>query len=104
MFIYKICKILIEKNYFIFFYLFIESDRNLYFITEKAKKESVVISMALLKLGVVCKRLGVSDKTLRNWDKRDFFKPAVVSPGGKRYYTEEQVEEFIKGNNKKAGE
>ena len=60
--------------------------------------------MALLKLGEVCKRLGVSDKTLRNWDKRDFFKPAVVSPGGKRYYTEEQVEEFIKGNNKKAGE
>lgn len=56
--------------------------------------------MALLKLGEVCKRLGVSDKTLRNWDKRDFFKPAVVSPGGKRYYTEEQVEEFLNSNKK----
>lgn len=39
-------------------------------------------------------RIGVHPATLRGWDKKGILKPAIRSPGGTRYYTEQQVTDY----------
>ena len=39
--------------------------------------------------------LGVSPRTLRNWDKSGILKPHHISVSGYRYYTEEQLKGFL---------
>ena len=36
------------------------------------------------------KLLSVTPQTLRNWDKKDYFKPSFVAMNGYRYYSENQ--------------
>ena len=42
------------------------------------------------------KQIGVCNGTLRLWDKAGTLKPAFVSPGGTRYYSDEQLNNILK--------
>lgn len=50
-----------------------------------------VIYMEYLSIGKMAKSLGVTEQTLRNWDKLGKLKPAYVAESGYRYYSEEQL-------------
>lgn len=41
--------------------------------------------------------VGVHPNTVRNWDRNGWLKPHHISPGGKRYYTQEQVDVVLSG-------
>ena len=59
----------------------------------------------LLKSSQVAKILGKTSRTLGNWDKKGILKPHHVDPSGYRYYTEEQINNFLEsyyGNYDKA--
>lgn len=47
--------------------------------------------MAYLSIGKMAKSLGVTEQTLRNWDKSGRLKPAYIAESGYRYYTDEQL-------------
>lgn len=47
--------------------------------------------MAYLSIGKMAKSLGVTEQTLRNWDKSGKLKPAYVAETGYRYYSDEQL-------------
>lgn len=47
--------------------------------------------MGYLSIGKMAKSLGVTEQTLRNWDKSGRLKPAYVAETGYRYYTDEQL-------------
>lgn len=51
--------------------------------------------MTMYSIGEFGKQIGVTPQTLRNWDKRGELKPAHVSQGGTRYYSEEQRNQFL---------
>lgn len=51
--------------------------------------------MKILKPNEVAKILGVSVKTLQKWDNNGTFK-ALRNHNNRRYYTQEQVDEYIK--------
>ena len=53
---------------------------------------------AFYKIGDFAREIGVSIQTLRNWDKDGTLKPAKVTEGGTRYYSEEQLFQY-KGTN-----
>lgn len=46
-------------------------------------------------IGETAEALGVSEQTLRNWDKAGRFKPHHKSPSGTRYYSQEQINAFL---------
>lgn len=46
---------------------------------------------AFYKIGEFSKKSGLSISTLRRWDKEDKLKPAKVTDGGTRLYSEEQL-------------
>ena len=51
------------------------------------------------------KMLNISSETLRNWGRKGILKPHYVAPSGYRYYTEEQINNFLEsyyGNYDKA--
>lgn len=52
--------------------------------------------MAYLSVGKMAKSLGVTEQTLRNWDKSGKLKPVYVAESGYRYYTDDQLAK-IKG-------
>lgn len=57
--------------------------------------------MALPKLvtfGKVRRALGVSAKTLREWDKQRLLSSYTRTPGGHRLYLEKEVIKFIEKN------
>lgn len=45
--------------------------------------------MEYLFIGKIVKSLGVTEQTLRNWDKSGRLKPAYVAETGYRYYSDE---------------
>ena len=47
--------------------------------------------MEYLSIGKMAKSLGVTEQTLRNWDKSGRLKPAYVAETGYRYYSDEQL-------------
>ena len=47
--------------------------------------------MEYLFIGKIAKSLGVTEQTLRNWDKSGRLKPAYVAETGYRYYSDEQL-------------
>ena len=54
--------------------------------------------MILLKyysIGQFAKAIGKTTKTLRNWDKEGILKPARVEQSGYRYYSQEQLDDFL---------
>jgi predicted site-specific integrase-resolvase len=51
--------------------------------------------LKFLGIGEAAKALGVSEQTLRNWEKRGWFVPHHKSAAGTRYYTQEQINAFL---------
>ena len=47
------------------------------------------------KIGDFAEKIGVSTATLRRWDKEGVLKPAKVTEGGTRYYSEAQYLQYI---------
>lgn len=43
------------------------------------------------------KRVGVSKNTIINWESQGFILPHHVSPTGRRFYTQEQVDAVLSG-------
>ena len=46
-------------------------------------------------IGKFSKATGISTSTLRRWDREDKSKPAFVSDGGTRYYSDEQLNKIL---------
>ena len=43
-------------------------------------------------------KIGISANTLRTWDKRGILKPAYITEGGRRLYTDEQAQSYLEDN------
>ena len=54
-----------------------------------------MILMKYYSIGQFAKEIGKTTKTLRNWDKEGKLKPARVEQSGYRYYSEEQLQQFL---------
>ena len=54
-----------------------------------------VIGLKYYSIGQFAKEIGKTTKTLRNWDKEGKLKPARVEQSGYRYYSEEQLQQFL---------
>ena len=52
----------------------------------------------LMSIGKFSKEIGVSISTLRTWDKTGYLKPAKVLDNGYRYYSDEQIDKYLKVN------
>ncbi len=50
----------------------------------------------LMKSGEAAAYIGVCTETLRRWDYHGILVPVYRKPNGHRYYSKEQVEEYIK--------
>jgi predicted site-specific integrase-resolvase len=49
----------------------------------------------LYSIGKFAKKIGVSVQTLRNWDSSGKLKPAKVTDGGTRYYSDSQLRKYL---------
>ena len=57
--------------------------------------------MKFLKISDFAEEIGVTTVTLRIWERQGLLIPHHKSPTGYRYYTEQQVEDFLNGNFKR---
>lgn len=53
--------------------------------------------VAFLTTPQFAKRIGVSKNTVINWERQGFIKPHHKSPTGRRFYSQEQVDEVLSG-------
>ena len=51
--------------------------------------------MKYYSIGEFADKIGKTNQTLRNWYKNNTFKPAYVTTGGTRYYSQEQLNNFL---------
>lgn len=51
--------------------------------------------MKYYSIGEFANKIGKSIQTLRNWDKKNILKPSHVTQGGTRYYSQEQLNNFL---------
>ncbi len=51
--------------------------------------------MKYYSIGEFANKIGKTVQTLRNWDKNGALKPAHVTAGGTRYYSQEQLNHFL---------
>lgn len=56
--------------------------------------------MELMSIGKFAKKIGVNVATLRRMEAKGELLPAHISSGGTRYYSTEQLKQFIGSNNK----
>ena len=54
-----------------------------------------MIGLKYYSIGQFAKEIGKTTKTLRNWDKEGKLKPARIEQSGYRYYSEEQLQQFL---------
>jgi DNA-binding transcriptional MerR regulator len=52
----------------------------------------------MYSIGKFAKLLGVTTQTLRNWHKSGELIPCMITRGGSRYYSEEQLKILKKGS------
>lgn len=57
-------------------------------------------SKKLYRIQEFADEIGVHAQTLRNWDKRGWLSPNHISPGGHRYYTYDQLRDYLQGKYK----
>lgn len=50
----------------------------------------------LISIGEAAKQLGVSQQTLRRWDKLELFQAIRASKSGNRYYRRQAIEDFLR--------
>lgn len=55
----------------------------------------------MISIGEAARRLGVSQQTLRRWDKQGIFSSVRINPAGNRYYNRQVVDNFIRGKSMK---
>jgi len=55
--------------------------------------------MGYLSIGEFAEAIGKTTQTIRNWDNTGYLKPAKIGKGGHRYYTQQQVDNYL-GKNK----
>ncbi len=55
----------------------------------------------LYSIGKFSKTIGVTTQTLRNWEKSGELMPCKVTKGKTRYYSEQQLSEYLNQDNKK---
>ena len=60
--------------------------------------------MAYYWISEFARLIGVTSVTLRAWDKADKLKPHHISPTGYRYYSEEQLQDYLGGSYGKRGD
>lgn len=48
----------------------------------------------MLSVSEVAKRFEVTPHTVRNWDRRGLIKANQVTPSGRKFYSEEQINKF----------
>ena len=51
--------------------------------------------MPYLSIGEFAEAIGKTTQTVRNWDNSGYLKPAKIGLGGHRYYTQEQVDNYL---------
>ena len=51
--------------------------------------------MKYYSIGEFANKIGKTIQTLRNWDKNEKLKPAYVTAGGTRYYSQEQLNQIL---------
>jgi predicted site-specific integrase-resolvase len=51
--------------------------------------------MKFYSIGEFAKLIGKTEQTLRNWDKKGILKPHHVTRAGHRYYSQEQLNNFL---------
>lgn len=51
--------------------------------------------MKYYSIGEFANKIGKTIQTLRNWDKNGTLKPAHITSGGTRYYSQEQLNHFL---------
>lgn len=56
---------------------------------------SEVKIMKYYSIGEFANKIGKNIQTLRNWDRNGTLKPAHITPGGTRYYSQEQLNHFL---------
>lgn len=49
------------------------------------------------KIGEFARLIGVSSATLRAWDDRGLLRPHHISPSGYRYYSTQQLRDYLSG-------
>lgn len=54
--------------------------------------------MKKYSIGQFSKEIGVTPQTLRNWDKANKLNPSHTSPSGHRYYSQQQVNNYLNLN------
>jgi predicted site-specific integrase-resolvase len=47
------------------------------------------------KAGEFARLIGITSVTLRNWDERGWLKPHHRSPAGYRFYSDEQLKDYL---------
>lgn len=57
--------------------------------------EGDYITVELYSIGKFAEKIGVSVQTLRNWDSSGKLKPAKVTDGGTRYYSDSQLRKYL---------
>lgn len=50
--------------------------------------------MKYYSIGKFAEQIGKTPKTIRLWDKQEILKPAHVTAGGTRYYSQEQIDNY----------
>ena len=51
--------------------------------------------MKYYPIGELANKTGKTIQTLMNWDKSEKLKPAYVTAGGTKYYSQEQLNQFL---------
>jgi len=59
-----------------------------------------VIMANYYRIGEFANLIGKSSQTLRNWDRNGTLKPAVVNENGRKLYSKEQLDQFIKNEDR----
>lgn len=49
----------------------------------------------MYKIGQFAKLIGVSIRTLRDWDKKNILKPIKITEGGTRFYSDSQLKKYL---------
>lgn len=55
--------------------------------------------MKYYSIGKFAKEIGVTIQTVRNWDKDGTLKSRIKNESGYRYYSQEQIDQYLKGGN-----
>lgn len=56
-----------------------------------------MVAEQFYKIGEFARLIGVTSATLRSWDEKGLLRPHHVSPSGYRYYSAQQLRDYLSG-------